>query len=194
MELTERLYRVLLVSATQKMTDALLPLLHSCRCDPVIIEADAASARRQLLESAFDVVIINTPMPDEFGTKLALDIVNDSGTGVMLLVKAEHFPDISMKLSPLGVLVLSKPTSPAIVTQSLTLLCATRERLRRMEQKTATMEEKMEEIRLVNRAKWLLVDQLKMKEPDAHRYIQKTAMDRGLSRRVVAENIIRMYS
>ena len=194
MELTERLYRVLLVSASQKMTDALLPLLHDSRCEPVVIATDAASARRQLLEAAFDVVIINTPMLDEFGTKLALDTVESSGTGVLLLVKAEHFPDISMKLSPLGVLVLSKPTSPAIVTQSLTLLCATRERLRRMEQKTATMEEKMEEIRLVNRAKWLLVEQLKMSEPDAHRYIQKTAMDRGLSRRVVAENIIRMYS
>ena len=194
MELTERRYRVLLVSASQKTTDAMLPLLRACRCEPVVITCDAGSARRQLLESAFDVAVINTPMPDEFGTKLALDIVNESGTGVMLLVKAEHFPDINAKLSPLGVLVLSKPTSSAIVTQSLTLLCATRERLRRMEEKTATMEEKMEEIRLVNRAKWLLVDQLKMTEPDAHRYIQKTAMDRGLPRRVVAENIIQMYS
>ena len=194
MEMTEHEYRVLLVSNSQKMTDALLPLLHDCHCEPAAIATDAASARRQLLESAFDVMIINTPMPDEFGTKLALDVADDSGLGVMLLVKAEHFPDISMKLSPLGVLVLSKPTSTAIVSQSLTLLCATRERLKRMEQKTATMEEKMEEIRLVNRAKWLLVEQLKMTEPDAHRYIQKTAMDRGLSRRVVAENIIRMYS
>ena len=194
MEMTERSNRTLLVSASQKMTDGLLPLLRECRCEPVTIVEDAASARRQLLESAFDLAVINTPMPDEFGTKLALDIVNDSGTGVLLLVKAEHFPDISMKVSPLGVLVLSKPTSAPIVTQSLTLLGATRERLRRMEQKTATMEEKMEEIRLVNRAKWLLVEQLKMTEPDAHRYIQKTAMDRGLPRRVVAENVIRMYS
>lgn len=194
MELTEHAYRVLLVSASPKMNDALLPLLSGCRCEPVLQAADAASARRMLLEAAFDVVIINTPMPDEFGSRLALDIVTGSGSGVMLLTKAEHFPDISAKLTPLGVLVLSKPTSPAVVTQTLTLLCATRERLRRMEQKTATMEEKMEEIRLVNRAKWLLVEQLKMSEPDAHRYIQKAAMDRGLSRRQVAESIIRMYS
>ena len=88
---------------------------------------------------------------------------------------------------------MSKPTSPQIVSQSLDLLCATRERLRRMEEKTASIEEKMEEIRLVNRAKWLLVEQLKMAEPDAHRFIQKSAMDRGLSRKAVAESIIQLY-
>lgn len=157
MDLSSTSYRVLLVSASQKMNDALLPLLPDCRCDPVVMTGDAASARRLLLESAFDAVIINTPLPDEFGTKLALDICDGSSTGVMLLIKAEHFADINAKVSPFGVLVVAKPTSAAIVNQSMTLLCATRERLRRMEQKTASIEEKMEEIRLVNRAKWLLV-------------------------------------
>ena len=69
-----------------------------------------------------------------------------------------------------------------------------RERLRRTEKKTATIEEKMEEIRLVNRAKWLLIEQLKMTESDAHRYIEKQAMDRCVSRREIAQNIIRIYA
>ena len=56
-----------------------------------------------------------------------------------------------------------------------------------------TIEEKMEEIRLVNRAKWLLIECLSMTEADAHRYIEKTAMDTGSKRREVAESIIRTY-
>ena len=52
----------------------------------------------------------------------------------------------------------------------------------------------MEEIRLVNRAKWLLISELKMDEPDAHRYIEKQAMDRCVTRREVAEEIIKTYS
>ena len=42
-----------------------------------------------------------------------------------------------------------------------------------MEQKTASIEEKMAEIRLVNRAKWLLIDREGMTEQDAHRFIEK---------------------
>ena len=51
----------------------------------------------------------------------------------------------------------------------------------------------MNEIRIVNRAKWLLIGELKMTEPDAHRYIEKQAMDRCVSRCQIAEEIIRTY-
>ena len=44
------------------------------------------------------------PLPDEFGTKLALDICNSSATGVLLLVKSEHYADITDRVSPSGVL------------------------------------------------------------------------------------------
>jgi hypothetical protein len=62
-----------------------------------------------------------------------------------------------------------------------------------MEQKTATLEEKMEEIRLVNRAKWILIDQLKMTENEAHKFIERQAMDRCVTRRTIAENILATY-
>ena len=73
-------------------------------------------------------------------------------------------------------------------------MSSARERLRKSEKKALSIEEKMEEIRLVNRAKWLLIDELKMSEPDAHRYIEKQAMDRCVSKREVAEEIIKTYS
>lgn len=193
MELLEHSYRTLLVSASEKMNDALMTIFGNHHCEPVRIATDIASARRMVLETAFDLIVINTPLPDEFGTRFSVDVAATCNAGVLMLVKAEHYQEILVKTSALGILVISKPTSPQIINQSLDLMCATRERLRRMEQKTATIEEKMEEIRLVNKAKWVLVEQLKMTEPDAHRFIQKSAMDRGESRRQVAESIIRMY-
>ena len=146
MDLTEHCYSVLLVSSSAKFNSSLLGLLPENRYYPITVATDEGSARRNLLENQFDIAIINTPLTDEFGTRLALDICNSTGTGVLLLVKAEHFPDINGRVSPYGVLVISKPTSSLIITQSLQLLCGTRERLRRMEQKTASIEEKMEEI------------------------------------------------
>ena len=146
-----------------------------------------------LLERPFDLVIVNTPLPDQFGTRFALDVCEKTAAGVLLLVKAEHYADIDARVSPYGVLTLSKPTSAGLFSQSLQLLAATHARLRRMEQKTASMEEKMEEIRMVNRAKWLLIEQLKMTEQQAHRYIEKQAMDRCITRRAVAEQILATY-
>ena len=194
MDLTVHRYRVLLVSSSEKITASLTALLPESLFSPVTVKTDVSGARRFLVENAVDIVIISAPLPDDFGTRLALDICADSTAGVLLLVKAEQYPDINARVSPFGILTLSKPTAPQLFSQSLLLLCGTRERLRRMEQKTASLEEKMEEIRLVNRAKWLLIEQLKMTENEAHRYIEKQAMDRCVTRRVIAENILAMYT
>ena len=98
-----------------------------------------------------------------------------------------------LRMDPFGVLVLPKPASSQTVSQSLQLLCGTRERLRRMEQKTASIEEKMEEIRIINRAKLLLMEQLKMTEKEAHRFIEKQAMDRCVTRITIAQSILSTY-
>lgn len=193
MEFTERRYSVLLVSSSPKFNESMLALLPESRFYPVTAVSDVSGARRRLLENKYDIVIINAPLPDDFGTRLALYICENSGAGVLLLVKAEHYPDINGRVSQFGVLVLPKPTTSQAVSQSLQLLCGTRERLRRMEQKTASIEEKMEEIRIINRAKLLLMEQLKMTEKEAHRFIEKQAMDRCVTRITIAQSILSTY-
>lgn len=189
----ERRYSVLAVSASLKFVETLRTLLPEGRYGPVTVLHDAAAARRALAENSYDLVLINTPLPDEFGTRLALDACESSSAGVLLLVKAEHCLDIEAQVSAHGVLTLAKPTSAQLFAQTLRLLCITRERLRGMEKKAVTLQEKMEEIRLVNRAKWLLIEELKMTEQEAHRYIEKRAMDRCVTRRAVAEQILSTY-
>ena len=73
-------------------------------------------------------------------------------------------------------------------------MSSARERLRKSFKKALSIEEKMEEIRIVNRAKWLPISELKMDEQGAHRYIEKQAMDRCISKRIVAEEIIKTYA
>ncbi len=190
MENSRNTYSVLAVSAAAKFHTSLREMLPEDRYSPLSAAFSVAEARRALLEQSFDIVIISTPLPDEFGTRLALHIIDKSSAGVLLLVKAEHYPDLSARLSPQGILLLQKPTTQQQLLQSLQLLCGTRERLRRMEEKTATIEEKMAEIRLINRAKWVLIDKQGMTEQEAHRFIEKQAMDHCVTRRTVAEHIL----
>ncbi len=193
MELRQSLSSVLVVSSSEKFNTALLPYLPAAHYAPVTCVSSVSAARQMLPERSFDLVLINTPLPDEFGARFALDISADSGAGVLLFVRSEQYTEVLYKVSGEGIFVLSKPTSPPLLTQTLSLLSAARERLRRVERQAESLSEKMEEMRLVNRAKWLLIDRLKMTEPDAHRYIEKTAMDRCATRRSVAESIIKTY-
>ena len=190
----ERTYSVLLVSAFEKFNAAVTPLLPVSDYWPVTVVKSVAEARRRLLEQSYDIVLINAPLPDDFGMRLAIDTCNSSGAGVLLLVKNEVYNDIYSKVVGYGVMTLSKPTSTQMVAQSLRVLCATRERLRKVEERQASVEEKIEEIRLVNKAKWQLIECLRMTEAEAHRYIEKQAMDQRVSKREIAESIIETYT
>ena len=189
----ERTYGVLLVSASEKMNTAILPMLPATDYWPVHIAGSVSEAQRKLLECAYDLVLINAPLPDDLGMRLAISICGSSNAGVLLLVRSELYNDVYTKVVPHGVLTLSKPTSVQMIAQSLRMLCATRERLRQMEEKQTSVEKKIEEIRSVNRAKWLLIECLSMTEADAHRYIEKQAMDQRISKRQAAENVIKTY-
>lgn len=193
MALEERDYRVLVVSSSEKLNEGLKPMLAEAQCGRVAFVGSVAAAQRALMEQAVDFLIVNSPLPDETGIKLAIDASADRQTLCLILVKAEMLEGVHAKVMRHGVYTLGKPVSGLVMMQVLKWMAVTRERLRRLEKKTVSIEEKMEEIRLVNRAKWLLIDKLHMSEPDAHRYIEKQAMDACASKRDIAEGIIRTY-
>ncbi len=194
MSLQERIYSVLVVSAAEKTNTALVSLLPESRFAPVHVVTSVNAAKRLSGDVSFDLVIINSPLPDETGTRFAIDLARSSETAVLLLVRAELYSELYAKTAEYGVFVLSKPFNRPLFELSLDWLGSARERLRQLGKKTVSIEEKMAEIRLVNRAKWLLITERGMEEPQAHRFIEKQAMDRSLSRREVAEEIIRTYT
>lgn len=192
----EHIYSVLVVSASEKFNLSLSLLLPPAVYTPVKTVSSIAQAQRETLERAYDLVIINTPLPDDFGQKFAVDLMGDKGertTVVLLCVRGDLYAEIFAKVVDYGVFTLRKPLSIQTMTQALDWMCAARERLCRLEKKAISLEDKMAEIRLVNRAKWALIDVCRMTEEDAHRYIEKQAMDRCVSKREVAEGILQTY-
>lgn len=193
MDFKERVYSVLIVSDTEKFTSSLSSLLPENTFDPVVRVSDAAMAKRAMLEREFDVVLINGTRADDRAAKLAIDVCSERNSVALLFVRRELYAEIYAKVTDFGVLTLPLPSSPQMVTQALDWVRATRERMRKYEKTAYTVQQKMEEIRTVNRAKWLLIDVLKMTELDAHRYIEKQAMDRCVSKLEVAKGIINTY-
>lgn len=194
MSLEERMYSVLIISASDNFNTALKELLPDSVFSPVQIVPNINSAKRAFSGRSFDFLFINSPLSDDPGIRFSIDCSNRNDTVILLLVRNDIHDEIYAKVLPYGIFTLPKPTSKSTLYQAVNWMRSERERLRKLEKKTLTIEEKMEEIRVVNRAKWILIHELKMEEPQAHRYIEKQAMDCCTSKRSVAEKIIKLYT
>ena len=186
-------YSVLLVSASGKFNTAALSLLPVTDYYPVTVAGSVSEARRRMLGETYDLVIVNAPLPDALGADFSMEACSESDAGVLLLIRGELYEETYYQVLPAGVITLAKPTNLQMISQNLRVLCAIRERLRGIREHQATVEEKIEEIRLINRAKWLLIECLHMTEPEAHSHITRQAMEQRLTKKEVAESIIRTY-
>lgn len=193
MGLMERVYSVLTVSRKESFADSLAFLLPEKKFDPVINFDSGAAARRAMIERDFDLIIIDFPLSDESGARLAIEAVRNRKSVALIVVSADKYTEVFMKVAEYGVFTLMKPLPAREAERAIEWMCVTRERLRGYERAEKSVSEKMEEIRLVNRAKWILIDVLGMSENDAHRYIEKQAMDRCVTKSEVARGIISTY-
>lgn len=183
---------VLIVSGSDKSRSALTDLARLCGLAPQIGVGNGSDARRLLLENSYDLVIINTPLPDEYGTELAI-AASDSFCGVMLIVKAENADEISEKVENFGVFVVEKPISRQVFFRTIRMAGVQLHRMQGLQKENRKLKNKIEEIRTVDRAKCLLIQFEEMTEPEAHRYIEKRAMDLRISRLQVASEILQQY-
>ncbi len=187
-----RQFSALVVSKSEKTADALSTVLKANAFSKVLRTDSAGAARRWILKQPVDVAVINTPLADDFGTRLAMDL-SEKNMGVLVFVKKDIYDPVSYKLEEYGIVTLPKPVERAALNQSLRMLKAMGVKLAKLEAQRSSLESKMREIRLVNRAKWLLISHLFMSEEEAHRYIEKEAMDACVKKSEIAENIIKMY-
>lgn len=187
-------YSVLLVSASEKLNTAITSLLPSTDFWPIDTAGSVSKARRSLLEKPYDLILVNTPVTDGSAVRFCMDISAEQEAGILLMAKRDQYEELYYKLLPYGVVTLAMPTSQEVLFQAVRDLCALRERLRQSRGHQATVEEKMEELRLVNRAKWLLIEKKGMTEDEAHRYIIKTAMEQRVTKQDMSRSILKSFS
>lgn len=171
----------LIVSASEKGAEKITEWLAQealCTAVSSLVQARQAMAARQ-----FDLLIINAPLPGEDACAFALHAAD---MGVILLVPQAGYEATRQRMEQKGIMTLAKPLAGMLLIHALSLLRASRTQV-------SHLAEKLTEVRMVERAKWALIQTLQMNEAQAHRYIEKQAMDQRRTRREVAENIIKTY-
>ena len=108
----------------------------------------------------------------------------------LLLVRQEAYGAAWRTLQKHGVCVMTWPMEQAVLTQTLRNLLLLK---KSMQAQTDQLRSQLQDLKRIQKAKGLLMRQLGMTEQDAHRWIEKAAMDRCVKKREIAETIIRMY-
>lgn len=183
---------VMIVSNNKKMADFIRSTIPPDRFSPIISVNNAGEARRTMLRTPSEIVFIDTPLPDEFGTSLALDL--SDRCAVVVIVKPELLERTSYKLEPTGIVTLPRTLYRSLLYQTVMLLSVSVARMKRLSNDRDMLKAKLREVKLVTKAKTLLISKRSMTEDEAHRFIEKNAMDSGKKKSEIAKEIIRELS
>ncbi|MBN7772815.1 ANTAR domain-containing response regulator [Clostridium aminobutyricum] len=185
--------KLLLVTKNGKSTDALMEYMNQIEEYTAEAVYSAKEAQTKLLEGLFDLVIINSPLEEEVGDNLAICAVNHSSAGVIVLLKNEDIERVAEKMEQYGIIIVNKPVVKAMLSQAIKFAQLAKNRITTLQEENLKLQSKIDEMKLVNRAKWVLVQYLSMSEEQAHKYIEHQAMNRRVSKKKIAEKILKTY-
>lgn len=185
--------RTLIISGSEKGLDGVTNFLKTCGCGSVATISSGSEARRLVHHDDYNLIIINTPLTDEFGYQLSLKLSESTCSGIILICKADVADEMISRTMDYGVCVVPKPLNKAAFSQAIRMGTAFNHRLITLHQENNKLRAKLEEMRYVSRAKFLLITEQSMTEEAAHHYIEKSAMDTRRTRKEVSLEIIAKY-
>ncbi len=152
-----------------------------------LYEIITISQKNQLSEimkkQKFEMIIINIPFEDDFIEYIS----KKSNTDVLVLCEYEFLDIIYEKVNKYGIYILPKPCNRALFLQTFKMIILLKSQ--NLNSKNIKFEEKM----LIDRAKATLMQYLKFTEPQAHRYIEKQAMNSRQTKTEIAQRILTTY-
>ena len=189
-KMTEDSHSVLIVTKDPKLSQNMASMLAA-----PLFEAEALSdfneARRRVSERVYNIILVD--YSEGQGTDFAID-ASDSLSTILLLTPPSLFEEISYRVEGYGIIAITNPFDQFYFYNMIKAAIAMQYKVQVLSSQTTKLKVKMEEIKQVNRAKMLLMQSMQMTEQEAHRYIEKEAMDRGLKRTAISDEIIRRYS
>ncbi len=185
--------KILIVSSSSK-SKGLLNNIAKESGDYDISSVNNASECKKIIEEVqFDLIIINSPLSDDIGENLAMLINKNTESSIILLVKNDYKSIFNEELENRGIFIIEKPLNKLIFINAINLSLIHRRKFKALIEENKNLNFKISEIKLINRAKSTLMQYLRMSESEAHRYIEKQAMDLRITKIEIAKNILKMY-
>ncbi len=154
--------------------------------------SDGNGGRDLLSRNSFDTAFVNAPLETEFGLELAV-FAAGLGCGVIIAAPAKFCGEMAKKIGGADIFILPKPMNKALLVQTFRYVMIARGQKLGLREENLALENRLRDAKLIDRAKCTLVEYLRISEADAHRQIQKRAMDMRLPLAAVAKDILKTY-
>lgn len=137
-----------------------------------------------------DMIIMDVKMPVMDGIK-ASEIIRKFSDSSILLLTAYSQKELVQEAKGAGVTAyLVKPVSEEDLIPAVEIALSQREKMISLKQDVLEMKEKMEERKLVEKAKGRLMKQFSLSEDEAFKWIRNESMKRRVSLTKLAEQIL----
>ena len=137
-----------------------------------------------------DVVVMDIKMPVMDGITAAETIAKERLAPVVLLTAFSQTELVERARDAGAMAYVVKPFTPGDLLPAVEIAASRYIEIRALEFEIADINERMDTRKKVERAKGLLMEKMRLNEPEAFRWIQKTSMDRRLTMREVAEAVL----
>ncbi|MEY3454427.1 MAG: hypothetical protein RLZZ147_552 [Actinomycetota bacterium] len=135
-----------------------------------------------------DLVILDVKMPVLDGISAAEKIINSCP---VLMLTAFSQKELVERARDTGVMAyVVKPFTINDLLPAIEISISRFRQMKSLEVEVADLYERLETRKVLDRAKGILMKALNISEPDAFSWIQKTAMDRRISMKEVAQGVI----
>jgi len=157
----------------------------------IVGEAADGEAAVKLTESMRpDLVIMDVKMPVLDGVSAAERITAQHLAPVVILTAFSQ-SDLVKRASDAGAMAyLVKPFTKADLIPAIEIAVSRFQQISVLEAEVVTLRERLEVRKLLDRAKGILQDDRGITEAEAFRWIQKSSMDRRMTMRAVAEEVL----
>ena len=184
---------VLLISKTKESVLPLIDVLRKDGYDKFTTVFTSQQALNEVSNHIFDIVVINTPILDSSGIALSIEICKTTRSGVFLIIKSDILDVIKSKVGDHGVFIIPKPINKHYFHHALLFWQVSKTRIEGLAEENIMLKNKVEELNLINRAKFVLMKCLSMSESQAHSYLEKQAMDMRQTKIKIAQQVLTTY-
>jgi AmiR/NasT family two-component response regulator len=172
----------------------LVEMLREEGYDVVGEAGDGVEAVRLARETRPNLIVMDIKMPGTDGLEAARTIAAERIAPVVMLTAFGQRELVEQARDAGAMAYLVKPFSKNDVVPAIEVAASRFAEVTALESEVAGLTERLETRKAVERAKGLLMARKKMSEPDAFRWIQRTAMDRRTTMKAVADAVVETFA
>lgn len=147
---------------------------------------------RRVRSSATDILIINFDLPDKTGLEVSTIIGDENLCSVVLLVSNVQREFCAQLIEDYDITLLQKPLSAAALLNTIETVLQNRRRVGKLERELSKLKKELEDRKIIEKAKGILMKKKSISEAEAYRRIQTMSMDSRVSMRNIADKIIEL--